>query len=548
MTKVKGGLHFLPLGGSGEIGMNLNLYEYEGKWLMVDCGVTFGNKLGIDVIMPDTEFIEKYRGKILGLVLTHGHEDHIGAVPYLWKRLLCPMYATPFTAVLVRGKLREAGLLDAAALVEVPIGGDVQLGPFDVEFITLTHSIPEPNALAIKTPVGTVIHTGDWKLDPQPLIGEAADEKRLRELGDEGVLALVCDSTNVFVEGRTASESEVRQNIIDLVKKQKNRVAIGLFASNVARLETCLLAAKASKRHVALLGRSLHRMYRAARESGYLLNTPDLVEAEHAMSLPRNKCLFLCTGSQGESRAALTRIANKKHQSVLLKAKDTVIFSSRQIPGNETAIGALQNALQSQGIEVIGSRDEFIHVSGHPARDELRDMYELIRPQILVPVHGEQIHMREQAELGKQLGIPKAIVPFNGSLIHLSPDNPKIIKEVHNGRLGYDGNRVVPFDCQHISDRSYLSQEGIVFLTMVINDAGEVDQPSLSFVGLAANKEEEGLLTHGVLTEIAYFIENEPPSSWQNDAIVQEFCSIAVRRTVRKVCGRKPMIVVHIIR
>lgn len=548
MTKTHSELHFLPLGGSGEIGMNLNLYEYEGKWLMVDCGVTFGDQLGIDVIMPDIKFIEEHRDKIVGLVLTHGHEDHIGAVPYLWERLQCPMYATPFTAALVRDKLRQAGLFEAASLVEVPIGGDVQLGPFDVEYITLTHSIPEPNALAIKTPAGTVIHSGDWKLDPQPLIGEQADEKRLRELGDEGVLALVCDSTNVFVEGRTESEGDVRQNIIDLVGQQKNRVAISLFASNVARLETCLMAAKANGRYVTLVGRSLHRMYQAARETGYLLDAPDLTEESHAMNLPRNKILFLCTGSQGEPRAALARIANKSHPRVFLEAEDTVLFSSRQIPGNELAIAALQNSLQSQGIEVIGSRDEFIHVSGHPARDELRDMYKLIRPQILVPVHGEQIHMHEQAELGKQEGIPQTIVPFNGSLIRLSPGEPRILQEVPNGRLAYDGNRVVPFYSQHLRDRSRLSREGIVLVTVVINAAGEVDEPSVSFVGLAANEEEEEILTQGTLTELAYFIENEPLTSWQRDADVREFCSMAARRTVRKVCGRKPLVVTHIIR
>ncbi len=392
-------LYFLPLGGSGEIGMNLNLYRYEDKWLMVDCGVTFGSDLGIEVIMPDTQFIEQYRDDLVGLVLTHGHEDHIGAVPYLWAQLQCPIYTTPFTAALVRNKLKEAGLIKEASLVEVPIGGDVKLGPFDIEFITLTHSIPEPNALAIKTPVGTIVHSGDWKLDPHPMIGESADEKRLKELGDDGVLALVCDSTNVFVEGRTQSEGAVRKHMIDLVGKQKERVAIALFASNVARFETCALAAQAHDRQVVLVGRSLHRIYQAARETGYLLDVPEFINEQQAANLPRDKVMILCTGSQGEPRAALTRIADDGHPQIKLESGDTVIFSSRQIPGNELAITALQTKLQSKGIEVISDGEEFTHVSVHPARDELRDMYKLVRPEILVPVHGEQTHVHEQSAL-----------------------------------------------------------------------------------------------------------------------------------------------------
>ncbi len=548
MTQKSRELFFLPLGGSGEIGMNLNLYGYENKWLMVDCGVTFGSQFGLDLIMPNIEFIENQRENLLGLVVTHGHEDHIGAIPYLWDRLRCPIYATPFTAVLVRDKLRQQGLYEAAQLVEVPIGGETCLGPFDVEFVTLTHSIPEPNAIAIKTPVGTIIHSGDWKLDPNPLVGEPADEHRLRQLGDEGVLALVCDSTNVFVEGRTESEADVRENIIELVGAQPNRVAIGLFASNVARLETCIKAAQAHGRSAVLVGRSLHRMFQAARASGYLLDIPEPLNEIQAMSMPRNKVLFLCTGSQGEPRAALTRIANKTHPKISLAADDTVIFSSRKIPGNELAISALQNKLQSQGVEVIGSNNEFIHVSGHPARDELRDMYKLIRPQILVPVHGEHIHMHEQAELGKEAGIPQTIIPHNGSLIRLTPGEPEIVKEVTSGRWAYDGNRVVPINSGHIKDRALISQEGLVTVTVVINEAGEVSEPVVSFVGLAASGEENALLTHEFMIEMANFIDNEPAQIWQRDADIRAFCKIAARRIVRKVCGRKPLVVTHIVR
>ena len=541
-------LYFLPLGGSGEIGMNLNLYRYEDKWLMVDCGVTFGSDLGIEVIMPDTQFIEQYRDDLVGLVLTHGHEDHIGAVPYLWAQLQCPIYTTPFTAALVRNKLKEAGLIKEASLVEVPIGGDVKLGPFDIEFITLTHSIPEPNALAIKTPVGTIVHSGDWKLDPHPMIGESADEKRLKELGDDGVLALVCDSTNVFVEGRTQSEGAVRKHMIDLVGKQKERVAIALFASNVARFETCALAAQAHDRQVVLVGRSLHRIYQAARETGYLLDVPEFINEQQAANLPRDKVMILCTGSQGEPRAALTRIADDGHPQIKLESGDTVIFSSRQIPGNELAITALQTKLQSKGIEVISDGEEFTHVSVHPARDELRDMYKLVRPEILVPVHGEQTHMHEQAALGLETGIKQAIVPFNGSLIRLTPGAPEIIEEVHSGRLALDGNRVVSLMSPHIKERQRLMRDGAAVVTIAIDERGQIGRPQLSFVGLTSHEEEEGLLREGTLKEMAKLIEGQPAEKWESDQEVTDMCRIAVRRAVRLVCGRKPYVVTHIVR
>ena len=545
---ITNNLYFLPLGGSGEIGMNLNLYSYDNKWLMVDLGVTFGNQLGIEVIMPDTQFIEERRDDLLGLVLTHGHEDHLGAVPYLWSRLKCPIYTTPFTAALVRGKLRDVGLVQETELVEVPIGGDIQLGPFEIEFIPLTHSIPEPNALAIKTPVGTVIHSGDWKLDPNPLVGKLADEKRLQELGDEGVLALVCDSTNVFVEGRTESEGEVRQSLIELVSKLSGRVAIALFASNVARMETCALAAATNGRQPVLVGRSLTRIYQAARETGYLLNVPEFIDEDQAASLPRDKVMILCTGSQGEPRAALSRIAEKSHPRIKLAKGDTVIFSSRKIPGNESAISQLQNKLQSQGIDVISAGDEFVHVSGHPARDELRDMYKLIRPQIIVPVHGEQIHMHEQAKLAQETGVPKAIVPFNGSLIRLTPGEPEIIEEVPSGRLGLDGKNIVPLHSTHFRERDRLSLDGLAAITFVIDKKDYHTEPAISFAGLASGEDEENTLKAMVLRELAYLLESATDNDLENDDEIKEMCRIAVRRGTKSFNGRKPYVITHIIR
>ncbi len=541
-------LYFLPLGGSGEIGMNLNLYSYDGKWLMVDLGVTFNSELGIEVIMPDTQFIEENRDDLLGLVLTHGHEDHIGAVPYLWSRLKCPIYTTPFTAALVRGKLKDVGLIKEAELVEVPVGGDIQLGPFEVEFVPLTHSIPEPNALSIKTPVGTIVHSGDWKLDPNPLVGRQADEERLRELGDEGVLALVCDSTNVFVEGRTGSESKVRDSLIKLVGKLSGRVAVSLFASNVARMETCALAATANGRQPVLVGRSLIRMYQAARESGYLLDIPEFIEDTKAAKLPKDKVLLLCTGSQGEPRAALSRIANQTHPTTKLASGDTVILSSRKIPGNETAIAAMQNKLQSQGIDVICDGEEFVHVSGHPARDELRDIYKLVRPQIIVPVHGEQMHMHEQAKLALASGIPKAVVPYNGSLIRLTPGEPEIVEEVPSGRLGLDGKRVVPLYSPHIRERDQLMREGAAAVTFVIGHDKHQIEPTISFMGLASDASESKLLREMVLRELALIIDKSDDDVWDNDDEIQEMSRIAVRRGTKAFNGRRPLVVTHIVR
>lgn len=539
-------LYFIPLGGSGEIGMNLNLYGYNNQWLIVDFGITFGDDLGIDVIMPDITFLEDNKDKIVGMVLTHAHEDHIGAIPYIWQRLKCPIYATPFTAAVVRGKLRDAGLIKESELVEVPVGGDIKLGPFDVEFISITHSIPEPHVLAIRTPCGTVVHTGDWKIDPEPLVGEATDVHRLQEIGNQGVLALTCDSTNVFVEGRTESERNVRDAMIKLVGEQPNRVVITLFASNVARLETCAMAAAAHDRIPVLVGRSLDRMYEAARETGYLLDVPEFITPEKAAGLPRDKVLYLCTGSQGEPRAALSRLADRTHPVLKLDRGDTVIFSSRKIPGNELVIGQMQNKLQSQGIEVIADGEEFTHVSGHPARDELREMYSLIRPQILLPVHGEQLHMHEQAKLGQESGIPQTVVPYNGCVIRVAPGKPQIVGDVQSGRWAYDGNRVVPLYCDHIRERARVMREGAAFVTLV--PGLDNIEPKITFLGLAANAEEEELLRSLALRELAGMIEDASEDLWNNDQEIIDISRVAVRRAVRIVCGRKPYVITHILR
>ena len=419
-------LVFLPLGGCDEIGMNLNLFGFgpvhDRKWIIVDIGVTFGNDStpGIEIIMPDIEFIKQRRDNLLGIVLTHAHEDHMGALARLWPKLKCPVYATPFTMYLVKDRLAEFDLLDAVPLHEVPLKGRFSLGPFDIEMITMTHSIAEPNALAIRTELGTILHTGDWKIDEAPQIGEPVDSKALKAVGDEGILAMVCDSTNVFSPGYAGSEENVRKELIKLIGEYDGKgVAVASFASNVARLESVMLAAKANDRSVCLIGRSMHRMTAAAKSIGLLSEVGEILSEDEAQSMPAAHVLYLCTGSQGESRAALSRIASGEHRSVKFHKGDVVIFSSKIIPGNEKGIFALQNALADDGVDIITEKMRAIHVSGHPCREELKKMYEWIRPKIAVPVHGERRHLLEHAKLAKSLSPKFSIAPRNGEMIKL---------------------------------------------------------------------------------------------------------------------------------
>jgi ribonuclease J len=434
-------LLFLPLGGAGEIGMNLNLYGHAGKWLMVDLGIAFGDDTmpGVEIVMPDPAFIVERRDALAGIVLTHAHEDHLGAVADLWPRLKAPVYATPFAASVLRRKLTEAGLVDDVPVTEIPLGASFTVAPFELEMITMTHSIPEPNALAIRTKLGTVFHTGDWKIDPNPLLGEVTDEATLKRIGEEGALAMVCDSTNVFVEGEAGSESTVRANLEKLVKTRKGRVAVTCFASNVARVESVAKAAVAAGRHPVLSGRALQKMIESAQDCGYLIDFPECVSERDAGYLPRDKVLYICTGSQGEPRAAMAKIASGEHRDIVLEGGDCAIFSSRVIPGNERSVGRLQNDLMAHGVEIVTDRDADIHVSGHPARDELVRMYQWIRPKIAVPVHGEVRHMVEHAALARTCQVPETIVAPNGTMVRLAPGPAQIIDHVHAARLARDG-------------------------------------------------------------------------------------------------------------
>lgn len=471
----KDSLYFLPLGGSGEIGMNLNLYKTQGKWLMVDCGISFADNYlpGIDLIMPNTNYIEQRKDKLVGLIITHAHEDHVGALAHLWRRFRCPVYATPFTMIIIRLKLAEAGLLGEVPLIEVPLEGSVEVGPFTVDFMSLTHSIPEPNAVRIKTDAGTIFHTGDWKLDPEPLLGNKTDADKMIQVGDEGILALVCDSTNVFNVESSGSEGKVRENITQILSSKKGKVFCATFSSNVARVDTLAQAAKHNGREVCLVGRSLKRNVAAAIEAGYLKDFPKVVDEQDAGYLPNEKILYICTGCQGEARAAMMRITQGNNRDVVISRGDTVIFSSKIIPGNELLIGRLHNSLVELGAEVITEKDAFVHVSGHPGQMELKQMYDWIRPEILVPVHGEIRHMEHQAAFGRKHGIQQAIVPRNGTVIRLAPGPAKIVETVSVGRFALDGQFLVPAEDDAIVTRRRILYNGALVVSLVVDAAGQ---------------------------------------------------------------------------
>jgi ribonuclease J len=542
-------LVFLPLGGAGEIGMNLNLYGYAGKWLMVDLGITFGDDStpGIDVVMPDPAFIVEHREALVGLVLTHAHEDHLGAVPDLWPQLRCPVYATPFAASVLRRKLTEAGIVDAVPITEVALGSRFSLGPFDLELVTMTHSIPEPNALAIRTPAGTVLHTGDWKIDPAPLIGEVTDEAALRRIGEEGVLAMVCDSTNVFVEGESGSESDVRQALERLIAGRTGRVAVTCFASNLARVESIAKAAVAVGRRPALVGRALYRMVDAARENGYLLDFPTTVAERDVGWLPRNEVCLICTGSQGEPRAALARLAQDDHPDIDLEPGDTVIFSSRVIPGNERSIGRIQNLLSERGIAIVSDSAE-IHVSGHPAREELVRLYQWVRPRVAIPVHGEHRHLVEHAALARTCQVPEAIVAPNGSVVRLAPGPVAVIDHVPTGRLVRDGTRLLSIEDPALRDRRRVIWNGAVVATLVIDRGGRLlAPPALSVQGIGSDAAAQAA-TAEAIEAVTSAVQGLEPSRRDNDDALQEVARRAVRHAFRVRVGKKPLTDVQVVR
>jgi len=550
-------LVFLPLGGSNEIGMNFNCYGFgpphARKWIIVDVGVTFGDQTtpGVEIILPDPSFMEQHAGDILGIVLTHAHEDHIGALGWLWPRLRAPLYATPFTAFLIREKLRDHNLLDAVKIHEVPLSGTINLGPFEVTLVTLTHSIPEPNGLAIRTPLGVILHTGDWKIDPDPQLGGATDHAAITRLGDEGVLAMVCDSTNVFVDGVAGSEAEVRVALNALIATLKNKVAVACFASNVARMDTVIRAAEANGRRVALVGRSMHRMAAAAKSVGFLNDIQAFLSDHEAKSLPGDKVLYLCTGSQGEPRAALSRIAEGAHPHVSLGEGDACIFSSRVIPGNDVPIRNLQNNLADRGVRLYTERDHpGIHVSGHPCRDELKQMYQWARPQIAVPTHGERRHLLEHCALARDLQVPQAIAPRNGDMVRLAPGRAEIIDETDAGRLFVDAGMVTPENGPALRERRHAASNGLLHVSVAMDGRGKIASgPEVRAIGLPGDEDSPLADTLDELCDVAEdAIKGLGREDRDDDDAVEAAVGRALKRASHRIWQRRPIVETTVLR
>ncbi len=538
-------LLFLALGGSGEIGMNVNLYGCDGKWIMVDLGMTFADPAypGVELILPDLTFIEENRDDLLGVVLTHGHEDHIGAIPYLADDLGVPLWATPFTAGLIAEKLKEEGLERQVKVNIIDIGGTMQIGPFGFRFVPLAHSIPEGNALLIDTPYGKVFHTGDWKLDEFPQLGDPADAAALTRVGDEGILALVCDSTNVFQEEASGSEAQVREGLDRVIGEAEGRVLVTTFASNAARLSTLGKVAQDTGRQVCVAGRSLERILRVARSVGYLTDFPDTIDFETAMSLPKRDVMIIGTGGQGESRAALARIAFDQHR-IKLSEGDLVVFSSKQIPGNEIAIGRIQNELAARGVKMITDRQANVHVSGHPGRPELAAMYGWIRPEIIVPVHGEMRHMAEHDRFARAHGVPKGIVQKNGDVVRLAPGGPKKLGEERAGRLILDGDVILAADGPTMNERRKIASFGTITVALALNTQDRlVGDVQVALEGIPVEEDREAFVEEAADAASEAALEGAA-----SEGKLREAVRLAVRRCATEWTGKKPVVDVLVIR
>ena len=551
---MKEELIFCPLGGSGEIGMNMNLFAYgkleNQKWIIVDIGVTFADDSipGIDLIYPDPGFIIDKKDDLLGIVLTHAHEDHIGAIAHIWPKLKCKMYATPFTSVLISEKFKEKKIDITGYLKIVDLNSTLNLDPFKVEFVTLTHSILEPNGLKIETPVGNILHTGDWKCDPDPLIGENINSKRLKEIGKEGVIAMICDSTNVFSAGRAGSELDVRKNMLKVMERLNKRVIVTSFASNVARMESVFYCAKKVGRQIVLVGRSMHRIYKAAKQCGYLNNVIEPLDARDAKNISRNKIVYLCTGSQGEPMGAMNRISNYTHPDVFIEKGDAVIFSSKIIPGNEKKLYKLHNQLVKEGIEVISEESDYIHVSGHPNREDLRDMYNWIKPKSVIPVHGEHRHMLEHINFAKEMQVPYPIKVENGDIVRLYPGKkPEVYDKAPNGRIYVDGSISVEEDSQSIKERKNVAANGFIEATILITPKGNIhNRPLLTFRGLPIYEKEEfqiGLEDEIEKTVKAFSLNNKKQETNLIDAL-KSTC----RKFTKQKTGKRPLANINLVR
>ena len=551
---MKEELLFCPLGGAGEIGANMNLYAYgkpgEHKWIMVDIGVTFADDTlpGIDLIYPDPGFIIDKKEDLLGIILTHAHEDHIGAIAHLWPKLKCKIFATPFTAVLIREKFKEKKIDINNDLRIIELNGTIKLDPFKIDYVAMTHSILEPNGLKIETPAGVVLHTGDWKIDEKPLVGKDMDISKLKKIGDDGVLAMVCDSTNIFSVGRSGSEETVRKSLLKIMQRLKKRIIVTSFASNVARMETIFYCAEKTNRQISLVGRSMHKIYNAARQCGYLKNVIEPIDPREAKNISREKMIYLCTGSQGEPMGAMMRISGYTHPDVFIEDGDAVIFSSKIIPGNEKKLYKLHNQLVKDGIEVISEENEFVHVSGHPNRDEMRDMYNWIKPNCVIPVHGEHRHLMEHINFANEMQVPFPILVENGDVVKLYPGNePEVYDKAPSGRLYLDGNISVEEDAQSIKDRRNLAANGYLEITILITSKGNIhNNPIISCRGLPIVDREE--FDYGLEYEIEKITRSFKIGSKQQEHNLIDALKIACRKFSKEKTGKKPFTNINLVR
>ena len=547
-------LLFCPLGGTGEIGMNMNLYAYGPednlKWIVVDMGVTFADDSvpGVDLIFPDPGFIVDKKNDLLGIILTHAHEDHIGSIAHIWPKLKCKIFATPFTSVLIKEKFKEQKIDISSYLQIVQLNSQFSLGPFVIDLVTLTHSIVEPNGLSITTPKGIILHTGDWKIDRNPLIGNNIDEKKLKDIGNKGVMAMICDSTNIFSPGRAGSELAVRESLIKLMESKKKRILVTSFASNVARMETIFYCAKKTNRKLSLVGRSMNRIYKAARQCGYLQNLDEPIDVRDTKNISKDKILYLCTGSQGEPMGALNRIVNDIHPDVFLEENDLVIFSSKMIPGNEKKLYHLQNIIVKKDIELITEENFFVHVSGHPNRDDLKDMYNWVKPKSIIPVHGEHRHIKEHIEFAKNMKVPYSLRVENGDIIEISDkSSPKIIDKAPSGRMYLDGRIGVTADSQSIKDRKNLSLNGYLEITLIITNNGKFKKPVISFKGIPEEEMDSNFI-FDIEDEInnicrTFSVQNKNQEKNLIDSLKQN-----CRKFIKEKTGKKPFTNINIAR
>ena len=549
LSKYKNNFLFIPLGGSSEIGINVNLYHLDGKWIMVDCGSGFAddNLPGVDMVVADLSFIEKHKDDLLGIIITHSHEDHLGAIQYLWGNLGCPIYTTEYTKNFLELKLAEYNFDSSFKINALEADARFDLGPFSIEITQLAHSAPEMQALMIRTRAGNILHTGDWKFDHTPVIGEKADEEKLKRFGDEGVLALVCDSTNVFNEGFSGSEGEVRDSLVDIISGCPEMVVVTTFASNLARLDSIMHAAQKAGRKIAMIGRSLHRVFEAARKSGYLQDI-SIIDEKSMSKHRRKELLVIATGCQGEPMAAAAKLSNNSHHTVKLAPKDTIIFSSKIIPGNEKKIFAMFNKFVKSGVEVITEKDHFVHVSGHPSIEELKKMYKLVRPKICIPVHGEPVHIHGQVKLAKSEGIKHTIEVENGSVALLDHPNPSVIDKVETGYFAVDGNYLLPDNSIIFKIRRKLSQAGIVFVSLVVSTKAELlADPKITAPGLLDDNDDYDLLQdmRDEIIEVHNNLKFQTGGKATPDQIEGAVRS-TIKRLIKSEISKSPLIKIHV--